>query len=465
MKLARVTHLSILAAMVLMIAAGTSHAQTFSVLYDFGAANDPLMPSYEGIIAQGRDANLYSTTPDVNSSANGTMFTITPAGQLTVPYYFTEGNVPESGLTLGTDGNFYGTTEQSINDYGEVFAITPSGSLTPLHTFANGNDGGAPLAPPIQGTDGNFYGTTTSGGANGRGTVYKITPAGKLTTLYSFDYTHGADAWAPLVQGTDGNFYGVAHEGGTDGQGVVYKITPRGKLALLNSLSGISGPAGPLVQGNDGNFYGTTDHGGTSGMGSVFKITPAGKLTVLHNFTGQDGSGPFAGLVLANDGNFYGATYEGGSSGNCQSGCGTIFQMTAKGKLTVLYNFDMSTGMYPFVTLTQHTNGLLYGDTARGGTGNVCTQGCGVFFSLNMGLKPLVALVLAAGKTGSSVEVLGQGLTGTKSVSFNGKKAKFQVLSDTYVTATVPKGATTGFVTVTTPGGKMQSNKKFRVIP
>ena len=467
MKMQFILAVRVLVAVAIAIGAAGARAQTFSVLYNFGATGDPLNPSYEGIIAQGRDANLYSTSPNANSSANGTVFAITPSGTLTVLYGFIDGNLPKSGLTLGTDGNFYGTTFQATSDSGEVFKVTPSGSLTVLHTFTNGNDGGAPVAPPIEGTDGNFYGTTTTGGANGWGTVYKITSSGTLATIYSFvDWAHGVDQWAPLVQGTDGDFYGVTYEGGSSGGGVAYKITASGKFTLLSNLSGIGGTVGPLVQGSDGNFYGTTFQGGANSFGTVFKMTPSGKLTVLHNFSGTDGSGPYAGLTLANDGNFYGVTYEGGNSTNCQSGCGTIFQISPKGKLTVLYNFDMTTGMYPYVTLIQHTDGVLYGDTAEGGTNQKeCTQGCGVFFSLNMGLKPFVSMVLASGKVGSNVEILGQGLTGTKSVSFNGTAASFKVVSDTYLTATVPNGATTGSVQVTTPGATLTSNKVFRVTP
>jgi len=467
MKMQFILAVRVLVAVAIAIGAAGARAQTFSVLYNFGATGDPLNPSYEGIIAQGRDANLYSTSPNANSSANGTVFAITPSGTLTVLYGFIDGNLPKSGLTLGTDGNFYGTTFQATSDSGEVFKVTPSGSLTVLHTFTNGNDGGAPVAPPIEGTDGNFYGTTTTGGANGWGTVYKITSSGTLATIYSFvDWAHGVDQWAPLVQGTDGDFYGVTYEGGSSGGGVAYKITASGKFTLLSNLSGIGGTVGPLVQGSDGNFYGTTFQGGANSFGTVFKMTPSGKLTVLHNFSGTDGSGPYAGLTLANDGNFYGVTYEGGNSTNCQSGCGTIFQISPKGKLTVLYNFDMTTGMYPYVTLIQHTDGVLYGDTAEGGTNQKeCTQGCGVFFSLNMGLKPFVSMVLASGKVGSNVEILGQGLTGTKSVSFNGTAARFNVVSDTYLTATVPNGATTGSVQVTTPGATLTSNKVFRVTP
>jgi uncharacterized repeat protein (TIGR03803 family) len=436
------------------------------VLYEFGATDAPMLPSYEGIIARGRDGNLYTTSPSVNSGANSTAFKITPGGEVTVLNYFIEGNVTESGLTLGTDGNFYGTTEQAISDAGEVFKMTPSGVVNVLHTFTNGSDGGGPMAPPIEGIDGNYYGTTNTG-ANGWGTVYKVTPSGTFSTIYSFvNFAGGSKPWAPLAQGADGNFYAVTYEGGTSGQGVFYKITPRGQFTLLTNFSGIGGTVGPLVQGNDGNFYGTSSLGGSAALGSVFKITPSGKLTILHNFTGSpDGSTPNAGLVLGTDGNSYSVTNEGGSSTNCQSGCGTIFQMTPTEKLTILHSFDHTDGYLPKVTLIQHTNGIFYGDTEEGGTNHTCTTGCGVFFSLNMGLKPFVRVLLPTGKVGTTVEILGQGFSGTSGVSFHGTAASFHVVPNTYLTATVPSGATTGAVQVTTSEGVLTSNTNFRVTP
>jgi uncharacterized repeat protein (TIGR03803 family) len=219
----------------------------------------------------------------------------------------------------------------------------------------------------------------------------------------------------------------------------------------------------PLVQGSDGNFYGTTTSYGSKGGGVVFKITATGKLTVLHNINGTtDGNEPIAGLVQATDGNLYGSTNQGGNSTNCSGGCGTIFRIspTKPYPYKVLYNFDGTTGQQPQVTLLQHTNGILYGDAYIGGT-----MSAGTFYSLDLGLKPFVALVSTAGKVGKSIGILGKGFTGTKNVSFNGTAAKFKVSSDTYLTGTVPNGATTGFVTVKTPGGTLTSNEQFRVTP
>lgn len=462
----------------LAAAAGSAHAQTFSVVYNFGSQlNDPYSPFYSGIIAQGRDGNLYGTAPGGAINGAGAVFNLTSAGTLKVLYSFDASNgwYPYSGLTLGTDGNFYGTTVQGgASGDGIVFKITPGGTLTVLYNFTNGSDGAQPYAPPVQGIDGNFYGTTLGNLSTSFGTIYKITSAGTLTPLYKFDLTHGFAPNAPLVQGTNGNFYGTTEYGGPNEQGVVFKITTAGKLAVLHFFDNTHGeyPVSPLVQGSDGNFYGTATNGGTKGFGVVFKMTPSGGFTVLHNMNGTtDGYAPFAGLVQATDGNFYGANiYGGAASSGCPSGCGTIFKVTKTGVFSVLYNFDLTTGEFPYTTMLQHTNGILYGTAQSGGTGNVdpaCGAGgsCGVVYSLTIGAAPFVSLISASAKVGKTVEILGQGFTGTTAVSFDGIAASFKVASDTYLTAAVPTGAKTGPVTVTTPGGTLTSNKTFRVTP
>jgi uncharacterized repeat protein (TIGR03803 family) len=450
-----------------LILASFAPAQTPTLLYNFGAhTGDPLYPFWEGIIAQGRDGNLYSTTMDGGANGWGATFKITTGGSLSVPFSFSADGTPEGGLILGADGNFYGTTQSGgANTVGQIFKLTPTGTLTVLYTFSGGSDGSGPFASPIQGADGNFYGTVTSGGT-GFGTVYKMTPTGTLTTLHSFASTDGANPHAPLLLGNDNNLYGTTWVGGTSGKGVMFKITPGGAFRVLFNFDGTHGanPNGPLVQGTDGNFYGTTTNGGIANSGVVFKITAAGKLTVLHSLNGTgDGSQPLAGLVQATDGNFYGSASAGGSS-VCSGGCGTIFKITLPSTFSTVYSFDDSSGASPAVTMIQHTNGLLYGDAENGGSA-CAAPGCGVFFSLNLGLNPFVSLVYTSGKIGKVVEILGQGFTGATAVSFNGAPATFKVASNTFLMATVPSGATTGFVTVTTPSGTLTSNSKFRVLP
>lgn len=477
----------------LTLGATSMYAQTYTVLYNFGnVACDPEFPTNAGVIAQGRDGDFYTTTPAGGCYSNGTAFKISPSGGMTLLHSFNygagDGIAPQSGLTLSTNGTFWGTTEGAdFYDGNVIFSMTATGTLTVFNVLG-GTNGGEPIAPPVQGMDGNFYGMTTAGGNTtlctsgdgGCGVIYRITPAGKFKVIYTFDQTNGANPYDPLLLGTDGNFYGTTFYGGTvngryNGNGVVFKVTPQGKYTLIyvfcaqqNCLDG-GQPADGLVQGTDGNFYGTTLVGGTHLYsnyfgGTIFKLTPSGQYTVLYNFCSQpncaDGGQAVAGLIQGTDGNFYGTAEVGGANGN-----GTIFQITPQGQYTVLHSFDYNDGNDPETPLIQGTNGILYGDTWGGGSGPCINTRCGVFFSLDMGLPPYAAPVAWYGQEGSTVEILGQGLTGTTGVSFNGTPAQFKAQSNTYLTAIVPAGATLGPITVTGPKGKLVSKTAFRVLP
>jgi uncharacterized repeat protein (TIGR03803 family) len=432
-------------------------AQTLNVLYNFGTnSGDPLFPLYAGLIAQGQDGSLYGTTPLGGSLNDGAVFKVTPAGTMTVLHSFGEGDgeAPFGGLTLGTDGNLYGTT------FFTIFKITSSGQLTTLYSFSGDSDpnGWEPYAPPVQGADGNFYGATSAGAFDGGGAVYRITPSGSITRLHSFSVSDGYTPYDALIQGVDGNFYGTTSQGGSGSVGTVFRITPTGTLTVLYNFDTTHGATSysSLIQASDGNFYGTTEAGGSFGYGVIFRMTPAGQLTVLHNFTGgSDGGNPTAGLTLATDGNFYGTTDVGGTLDD-----GVVFKLTPLGTFSVVYNFDVVHGAYPVTPLIQNTNGKFYGDAQEGGTANE-----GTFFSLDVSLGPFVRLVPAAGWFQQTIGILGQGFSGTTGVSFNGAAAKFNVVSDTYITALVPVSATTGLVTVVTPSGTLTSNQPFRILP
>jgi uncharacterized repeat protein (TIGR03803 family) len=446
---------------------GAGEAQVFTSIHSFTGA-DGALPEYEAL-AQGTDGNLYGTTAHDGAFGNGTVFKITPGGTLGA-LSFANGSNAKAGLILATNGKFYGTTFANANfdGGGTIFELGTGGALTTLDSFVLGY---GPAAPLVEGTDGNFYGTTAYGGTNGYGTVFRVSAGGLLTTLHSFDSTDGATPWAGLVEGTDGNFYGTTATGGnlacsanpTYGCGTVFKITPGGRLTTVHVFDGTDGYAiySGLIQGTDGNFYGTAG-GYTNGPGTVFTITPTGVLTTLHYFQGgNDGKSPFAGVTQATDGNFYGSTFEGGA------GWGTIFMMTPSGAVTTLHVFNITDGYGPW-SLTQATNGTFYGTTDDGGA-NVCSGvgafGCGTVFSVSMELGPFVSFVRSSGKVGQTAKILGQGLTGTTGVSFNGVPATtFKVVKDTYLTAVVPNGATTGKVVVTTPGGALTSNVSFRVV-
>jgi uncharacterized repeat protein (TIGR03803 family) len=282
-------------------------------------------------LIQAADGNFYGTTASGGTSGHGTVFKITPSGTESVLFSFPAGGSdPYTGLIQGSDGNFYGTTGAGgSSDDGTVFKVTAGGTETVLHAFptAAGSDGKTPYAGLIQGSDGNFYGTTYFGGTAGYGTVFKVTPTGTETVLYSFaGGTDAANPYAGVIQGRDGNFYGTTYDGGATGHGTVYKITPSGIETVLYSFAGGSDGANPqagVIQGSDGNFYGATYVGGTSGFGTVFELTPSGTETVLHSFAGSsDGKNPEANLVQDSAGDLYGSTNAGGSSGY-----GTFFKV------------------------------------------------------------------------------------------------------------------------------------------
>jgi uncharacterized repeat protein (TIGR03803 family) len=373
-----------------------------------------------------------------------------------------DGNAPFGGVTLARDGSFYGTTlVGGTFNYGVLFKITASGTLTVLYNFTGGTDGRLPFAAPIQGSDGNFYGTT-NGETSQDSTIYQYNPStGILTTIYTFDAEFAS--FSPVLQVANGDLYATAEIGGTDGCGAIVKITTAGVVKGVHSFDclgdGGNSPVGPLVQGSDGNLYGTTMGGGTYREGTVFKMDgKSGQVTVLYSFgaTAGDGVGPQAGLVQGTDGNFYGATTGGGAEN-----AGTLFQLASGGAYSQLYSFTASPDLTQDAlgAPLQYTGGLFYGVTELGGSSSL-----GMIYTLDMGLGPFIAFVRAQGKVGATAQILGTGLTSASSVTFNGVPAAgFSVSSDTYMTAVVPAGATTGPVVVTTPGGTLTSNVSFRV--
>jgi len=478
-------------------------AQTFTTLYsfNFGDGANP----YAGLV-QATNGDLYGTTVNGANFCGdygfgcGTIFKITPSGKLTELHGFcsqgygncTDGANPYAGLIQATNGDLYGTASYfggGNSQSGTVFKITPNGKLTTLHSF-DFRDGAYPEAGLIQATNGDLYGTTQWGGPGncgvGCGTVFKMTASGKLTSLYPFCSKiengvciDGSEPQAGLVEAPNGNLYGSTYAGGVNNGGTIFKITPKGALTTLYSFCSQGGmnctdgnnPYAGLVRSTDGNFYGTTYAGGANNGGTVFKITPSGALTTLYSFCSQsgctDGANPYAGLVQATDGNFYGTASLGGANGG-----GTVFRVTPSGALTTLYSFcsqsGCTDGTNPLAALIQATNGAFYGTTEWGGVLPGCRYGivripCGTVFSLSVGLGPFVETQPTSGKVGAAVKILGTDLTGATSVTFNGTAAKLTVVSKSEIETTVPEGATTGKIKVTTPKGTLNSNVVFRV--
>jgi uncharacterized repeat protein (TIGR03803 family) len=339
-----------------------------NVIHDFDGGS----PSPIGGLIQASDGNFYGTAAGSNSS-NSAVFKLTSANAYT-PFNLVPPNgfEPTAALVQGTDGNFYGTTfSGGGSSDGTIFKMTSISSVTPL-VFFSGANGSNPASALVQGTDGNFYGTTSLGGGSQVGTVFRVTPTGTLASLVSFNRTNGAAPVGSLLQYTDGNFYGTTSLGGSSasgsnpGDGTIFKMTPAGFLTTLVSFNGLNGanPLAGLIKGSDGFFYGTTGEDGSINDGTVFTMTPGGSLTTLATFTGGNGDQPSASLVQGTDGNFYGVTEQGGS------GFGTIFRTPASGGLTTLASFDNANGNDPSGSLIQALDGNFYGTASGGGVSN-----------------------------------------------------------------------------------------------
>jgi uncharacterized repeat protein (TIGR03803 family) len=401
-----------------LLASGNVWAQSFSVLQSFAGFNSPRTP-YAGLV-QASDGNFYGTIsaggPGIGYGGvfrtTGTLYNVS------VLHWFqgTDGASPAAGLIQGTDGKLYGTTGGGgPNGYGTVFNIDLVGNLITLHSFG-GTDGGGPYAGLIQGSDGNFYGTTLAGGSSancfgGCGTVFKIDPAGNLTTLHSFTNADGADPYGGLVQGADGNFYGTTAFGGSGGYGTVFTIDSSGNFATIYSFAVTLTDGfivyGGLVQGSDGYFYGTTFSGGPNGGGTVFRIDTLGNLTTLYSFAGPDGANPNCGLILGSDGNFYGTTQAGGSDNQ-----GVVFRIDSSGNLTTLHSFSVTDGADCNAVLFEGADGNFYGTTVSGGGNNE-----GTVFEIDVAgdLTTLVSFGSGAGPFAAVVEAGDGYLYGTTS--------------------------------------------------
>ena len=290
--------------------------------------------SPDGLI-QAADGNFYGVAQVGGKEGGGTAFRLTAAGVPSVIYQFpgvdamginTVGSRPVT-LTVGHDGNLYGTTYQGgTKGGGIVFRLTTDGTLTvlanlpgppPVITPSSGQsvDKSSHFSSVTPGRDGNLYGVISYGGAYAQGMVFSITPAGVMTILYAFSATDadgtnfdGAAPTGGLTEGVDGRLYGTTYQGGVHGEGTVYAITPDGVLTTVydfgDNALGV-GPAGNLILDTDGNLCGVTLYGGPAGRGTVFSLTPDGSITVLYRvILGDSIAGPIE-LFQSRERNFY----------------------------------------------------------------------------------------------------------------------------------------------------------------
>ena len=350
-------------------------AQTFTTLFSFDGTQGA-QPA--ATLLQATDGKLYGTTIWGGwTGANiGTVFNSGQSGTLTTLYSFCaqvdcpDGSQPSATLVQAPDGEFYGTTASGgATGQGTVFKITAAGTLTTLYSFCSRHgyaclDGANPSGL-IQAENGDLYGTTAVGGAHGVGTISKITPDGALTSLYNFcskpACADGRNPYTGLTQAVDGNFYGTTN-GDANSDGTIFRFTPGGTLTTLHTFNGKDGAApNALLQATDGSLFGTTKGGGNTDNGTVFTISPNGALATLHSFCAEDQASCRdgrnpTGLMQATDGNFYGTAFAGGAEGY-----GTIFKITAAGTLTTLHSFCSQSGCpdgeNPAAGLVQGTDG------------------------------------------------------------------------------------------------------------
>jgi uncharacterized repeat protein (TIGR03803 family) len=348
-------------------------AQTETVLHSFDG-NDGSYP-FSRLTIDGQ-GNLYGTAGGnpVTPATFASVFRLSPNGSLSALRQAPSGicNLCIDNLLRDSQGNLYGTEAATgKSGSGTVFKLSPSGTFTVLYSFSGGADGKYPNDGLVSDAQGNLYGTTGMGGADGQGVVFKVTPAGVESVLYSFTGgSDGGEPWGRLLFDSQGNLYGTTYADGALklSFGVVFKLTPSGGETVLHSFTGGSDgghPNGDLIADSAGNLYGTTPAIPHGPHGTIYKVTQQGVLTVLYTFSSSDGFDPRSGLIVDASGNFYGTTWSGGAFND-----GVVYELTPDGTESVLHSFSGSDGSLPVGGVVFDPQGNLYGTTAYGGTNN-----------------------------------------------------------------------------------------------
>jgi uncharacterized repeat protein (TIGR03803 family) len=453
-------------------AAVPAQAQVPTTLHGFrNVPTDACEP--EDNIVQGRDGNMYGMGLYCGTNNTGAMYKISPTGAESLVFSFPSNwSFCFSGLTLGSDGNFYGTCFSTPGGNGGIFRLTPAGVFTDKHDFTGANGDTEPVYAPIQASDGNFYGVTGYYPYS-CGNVYQLTAAGVYKNLHTFSGSDCGPA-SSLFQASDGNLYGTLYTCSINatGLGCVFKISTAGVFTEIYGFTSSTGygPCSGVIQGKDGKLYGATNQGAANNVGNIYKLTTAGVFTDLHDFVQAtdascvDNEGRTnVNLLQVTDGSFYGVNGAYGTNGT-----GSIYKLTSANVFTAfLFPDPPLDGEMPLSTLIQNTNGTVYGTTPSGGPTS-CSPCQGTFFSVATGDAAFVNLepTQKTELVGAHVGMFGQGFSSASVVKFGGvASASVMRSGSTYLTAVVPVGAKTGAVTVTTGSTTLTSPQTFKVKP
>jgi uncharacterized repeat protein (TIGR03803 family) len=445
---------------------------TLTALANFG---DQGTNNISGGLTLGLDGNFYGVEAHGGANNLGYIFKLTPSGTLTNIYSFTsvDGGFDGEPLTLGPDGNLYGL--DWYNCY--FFKVTVRSGL--FSNISNTCPLGGFFSLTL-GADGKFYGVADSGGTFAKGFVYNMTTGGKVTVIHNFNGTDGEFPVGNLVQATDGNFYGVTSQTLTNPfAGEIYKITPSGTVTALhvfasNGSEGANVVSG-LVSASDGNLYGITNTGGANNDGTLYMVTRTGTFTVLHNFDcATDGCNNWVPLAQRTDGTLYGMGIGGGTNNS-----GTVYKLTHSTfpRFIVVQNYSAASpkninilgngltgatavkfGPIPATSFKVTNDTFMTAvvpPAAITGIVTVTTPKGTVSTLTSLKVPPTVtSFNPTSGSVGTPVTIMGTGFTGATKVTFGGvKAAAFTIVSATEITTTVPTGAITGKIAVTTVGG------------
>jgi len=371
-----------LLALPLVSVAGPKAQETFQSIHSF--SNDGSRQSGgaspSGPMIQAPDGLFYGVATSGGKYGLGTLYRMAPTGATTTLISFNAqtGTAPRGPLTLGRDGMLYGVTSAGGNCdvCGTIFRLSKNGKFKVLHKMRRLEDGASPNGGLVQTADGSFYGAAYSGGEWGFGTVFRLSPDGKVQRQASFYGAFGAySPRAGLLLASDGAMYGTG-DGGLGGWGAVFRFEPGVGVTGNVSLDRYTGsaPASRLVEAPDGLLYGTTPYNGPNtdggpGYGTIYRVSKQlNAVELFVSFDGTSGKRPYAGLALASDGNFYGSAAEGGDSN-----MGTLFRVTPGKQLSVMHTFRGYDGAFPIDEVMQGRDGLLRGTTNTGGLDDVGT--------------------------------------------------------------------------------------------